>query len=172
MSNSTLSKLCTVLVPNVITQEELSSMSVKEKGTSMEAYVGAVYELKKFQMTKNVKCMMRDLLTEIDSQYPHSHYDGMYDSSRHNARSKLYEVMQIEWGQDLSKMLTFEMSKNSKFIATFRPPSKGTPLPFPHDLSSRPFPSKKDAAEELSREILIKLRDIEMKEALPTDTPW
>lgn len=175
LSNSNLASAMDTLTAGIVSKRAVSLMSQREKGTTVEACVGASYELDDFKMTDRVRDVtemaLHTLIEELDNGCEGGHVGETYDASVQKARSKLLEIMQkCGMSHKASRLSPFryeectrESNSNPRqFVATFLPRSVGGVQI--GKVSSGPCSSKKEAAEETSKLILSFLHGKCLKE--------
>lgn len=174
MSNSNLALFSFHLSPSFLTSEELDTMSVKERGTAVEAFLGATFELDNFQMTPRVRRVTEDILIKIETMSEAKHAEDTnkttFNLSTETAKSALMNRLQKKWRH--AKQLPFftyesvlnyfpGQGEGMGWICKFELPpelalDKSDSWPVGATLS-KPFPSKKIACDEVSKIVLNKL---------------
>jgi hypothetical protein len=164
--------------PELISAKNFDTMTVKEKGTSVEAFVGGVYELDDFKFTKRVRDLSQNIVTsliKINDENENEPGVQAYSASLEKAKSKLMEYLQEHYPHEsiqkalMQGVFTYEelpryfdinngACTGSGWIATFHMGLVDKTFP-PSDnkVSSMICTSKKIAAEEASKIMLEKL---------------
>ena len=165
LANSNLASAMSALTGGIVTKRSADLMSQRQKGTTVEACVGASYELDDFKITARVRhlteLVLSALVEELEEGCENPSVTETYDASVEKARSRLLEVMQkCGMSQKVARLPPFKYQEYSSkasadkklFVATFLPKRIGG-IEI-GKVSSGPCASKKEAAEEASKIVL------------------
>lgn len=161
-----------LLVPEAMSDINFSTMSIHEKGTSLEAYVGALYEENGYEYNEKVDSTVQALLKEL-SQAAGVSIKNYSDS---NFKGKLLEYFQKNF-PDCSRLsscftaeeLILEDGVTPAFIARFVPdtfdartsPDSEAVWQKLCDLKSNVCSTKKKAEKNLSEKALALIKSVE-----------
>ena len=156
-----------VLVPVIVSHREYAQLSIHEKATLVEAYIGALYVQASFIITPSLHTLimqvLRKLNTVVVSETSMSRRDSQFIAlqDRKRAKSQLLEIFQKRGITNGSSFYTCRGvgpygEINPPFVCTFAPPFDliSVCLPDPGPLQSDPCHTKKAAEENVSLKVL------------------
>ena len=157
VSNANLSQCITQFISkDIITEEILIALSQKEKGSLLEAYIGAVYQQEGFTITPTVEQLVLHVLDELKRNTESSSTNG---SEWKKAKTLLNEYLQKVGINDLYISVTSHgtLENQPPFIATFLCPPhvlQAAGLANPGEVISDECNTKKDAEEQVAQRSL------------------
>ncbi len=152
-----------ILVPHLVSQSALSTLSQHEKGTAMEAYIGAIFEDEGYTMTPIVRSTVACILDELRSAIVFN--EKLVDGFAAKDAIKKYKPVLLELLQKKgikngasffhTRSLKGEMS-SPPFVATFEPQFSllYCGLPDMGPISGDTCNTKKEAEESVSKRVL------------------
>lgn len=171
MSNKNLAACVqTLFVPTLLSAREFGTLSFHEKGTVLEAYVGAMYQQADYTMSDILTCHLARILKLLRaniSSVSAASSEFQAEASMKKAKSTLLELLQK---RGISKGTTFftveSLGKSSvlpPFVTTFEAPFQLSHfgLRDTGPVRGQPCDSKKDADESCASEVLRIFRSAE-----------
>ena len=166
VANATLAKAGEMLlIPDILSAEKYGRLSQHEKGTLLEAYLGALLEQNDFNIDKIVVQFVRDVLHLLQKCVTSKAIVAHASQYKVNptikkCKSQLLEILQRRGIANAASFLTC-VSHGAKsnlppFVVTFRAPYDLTycGLPDPGTVVSDKCSTKKEAEEQASQRVL------------------
>lgn len=166
VANATLAKAGeTLLTPHVLPMKKYRLLSPHEKGTMVEAYLGALLEQNNFDITPDIMEVVRDvlrLLQEYMSSKAVAAHASQYkvNPTIKKCKPQLLEIFQrrgIENASTFFSCVSYGRKPNlPPFVVTFKAPYNLTycGLPDVGVVTSSKKTTKKDAEEEVAQRVL------------------
>lgn len=161
-----------LLVPVILSETEFSSLSEHEKGTLIEAFVGAAYERESYVLTPAVRKYITDILDTLRANVSCAETESsefINEKSIKKAKSALLELLQK---RGITNGITFFTMENyganitlPPFVSVFEPsvPLEYCGLPNTGAIRGDECDNKKEAEENCARKVLAFFRSVEKR---------
>ena len=165
LSNSNLAVFADTLDEKLLPSEMLSKMSTTDKGTAVEACVGAAFESNNYRVTSYVRKISDLVISSLEAQLnskdtASSLYDPVTETARESLYAKLSQIEKSANQKKVGEIFTITKVLNSQgYIASFNMEElNGIPMT---GITSQLSKSKKAACEEAAKMVLQRLHRAE-----------